>query len=211
MQSEERPSLHEYNRNAPIKSLKKENISCGRSWKLRPQLKKACLWKSLMTIIILSLEDSHSSINIAFADRGSRTPQASGFLFITAAADAFIYLPQERGSSVLFTCPVFFFILFCPLFVSVRRRQWVRYRGSVRFSCGPRCSTVLCLELRTSRAHYGLIQGLPTQTQGAWNSTVCSAYPGNLHRALTHRDLTPAEALLCTHAHKRQGQKNGHS
>lgn len=112
-QSEWRPSLYEYNRNAPNKSLKKENISSGRSWKLWPQLKKACLWKSLMTIIIPSLEDSHSSINIAFTDRGSRTPQASGLLFITAAADAFIYLPQERGSSVYMPCVLLIYSVLC--------------------------------------------------------------------------------------------------
>lgn len=66
-----------------------------------------------MTIIIPSLEDIHSSINMAFVDRRAHMPQASGFLFIRAEADAFIYLPQECGLSVYMPCVLLIYSVLC--------------------------------------------------------------------------------------------------
>lgn len=131
-------------------------------------------------------------------------PQASGFLFIRAAADAFIYLPQECGPSVYMPCVLLIYSVLC-LCQTGGGSEW-----DTEWAAG---SLAIPLFYCPASGAYNWQSSLWTDSRSA-NSNPgglkqhrVQRIPGNLRYAHTCRDLTPAEPLLCTCTQKAKARK----
>lgn len=194
-----RPCVRTWIETHPINHFKKHLI-----WKVLETPTTAeinvCLRNSLMTIIIPSLEDIHSSINMAFVDRQAHMPQASGFLFMRATADAFIYLPQECGPSVYMPCVLLIYSVLC-LCQTGGGSEWDTEgaAGSLAVPAVP-LSCVWSLELaELIMDWFKVCQHKPRGPETAPCAAHTQQSPLRTH-TYTHTcgDLTPAKPLLCT-------------